>query len=477
MSDSVCPSEYANAIEFLMGRLNFERVPPKKYRKREYKLERMRYLLDRLGNPQQRLRIVHIAGTKGKGSTTATLAAISTATGMRVGAFMSPHLDRVEQRIAINGEPCSPADLVQLVARIRPVAEAMDCQVSASANESRGPTYFELNTALALLHFADQRVDLAILEVGMGGRLDSTNVCLPICSAITSISYDHMKQLGNTLEEIAAEKAGIIKQGIPVVSGVTASGARRVIAEVAANRHANLVQVGEDFKWHYYPPAKSGGEEQAATFDFEPSAGQPLRGARLSLLGRHQAANAAVALAIVGELEKQGFAFDEEAIRRGLADVRCPARIELVHRRPNIVVDAAHNVASVEALLTVLDECVSGRPRILVFASTRGKDVAGMLQRLVPEFDRIILTRYQNNPRAIPTDQLAAIVEGVSGATVGKVPAICHDPVAAWQAVRQVITPDALVCITGSFFIAAEMRDIVVADVGNSQPVISVSGG
>ncbi|MDH3717914.1 MAG: bifunctional folylpolyglutamate synthase/dihydrofolate synthase [Planctomycetota bacterium] len=485
---------YDDAIAFLLGRIDYERVPPQRYRNREYKLDRMRELLSRLHEPQQRLKVVHIAGTKGKGSTAAMLASMATAAGLRVGAFTSPHLDRVEERIAINGQACSPAELVRLVQQIRPEVEVMDDVASRSSttdSASRGPTYFELTTALAMLHFASQKVDLAILEVGMGGRLDSTNVCQPLCTAITSISYDHTRHLGDTLEKIAAEKAGIIKDRVPVVSGVKSPEAQNVIAATAAEHQAPLVQLDDDFDFSYHPPlcltpqdGQGAGLEDSrglatsrvheteswrGTLDYrerKSAGGRSYSGVRLSLLGRHQAANAAVALAIAGVLEGQGFSFTESAIRQGLASAVCPARVELVHSRPAIVVDAAHNVASIAALLEVLDECFPAGPRTLVFASTLGKDLRGMLAGLVPKFDRIFFTRYRNNPRGVPADDLAALTDEIAPAAGSgtKQVTVCKDPQATWQAVRRVAPPDGLICVTGSFFIAAEMRQVIVGD-------------
>ncbi|NIP85902.1 MAG: bifunctional folylpolyglutamate synthase/dihydrofolate synthase, partial [Planctomycetales bacterium] len=453
------PAGYEDALAFLLGRIDYERVPPEGYRSREYKLDRMRDLLSRLEDPQRQLKVVHIAGTKGKGSTAAMLASIAAAAGLRVGAFTSPHLDRVEERIAVNGQPCLPTQLVQLVEGIRPVVEAMDQEAgrsTAASSPARGPTYFELTTALALQHFAQQQVDLAILEVGLGGRLDSTNVCQPLCTAITSISYDHTRQLGNTLAKIAAEKAGIIKAGVPVVSGVTSSAARAVIAAQATVRGAPLLQWDEDFAFTYHPPggpvgyephprsAPGGGDDHQSVsnhFDYVQRSGpaeRSLLGVPLSLLGRHQAANAAVAVTIAGILERQGLPLNESAIRQGLATTRCPARVELVRLRPAILVDAAHNVASIEALGEVLDECFPAGPRWLIFASTVGKDIPGMLARLVTQFDRIFVTRYANNPRGVAVEELAVLAESAALATGARTQevTVCADPASTWQAVQ-----------------------------------------
>ena len=272
---SSCPTSYSAALEFLLSRIDYERSATVPYNRREFHLERMHELLDRLGNPHKSLKVVHIAGTKGKGSTAAMIAAILSAAGYRTGLYTSPHLDRIEERLAIDGCPCSPEQFVELLERVRPVVEAMDgagLRVGFSPRESvqgawaeahatpegdgalLGPTYFEITTAMAFLHFAEQAVDMAVVEVGLGGRLDSTNVVRPLVSVITSISFDHMKQLGATLDAIAREKAGIIKPGVPVVSSVLGDEPRWAIEEVARRCGSTISQLGVDFDFAYRPP-------------------------------------------------------------------------------------------------------------------------------------------------------------------------------------------------------------------------------
>jgi dihydrofolate synthase/folylpolyglutamate synthase len=292
------------ALRFLYGRVDYERVQSFPYDSEELKLDRMRQLLHRLGNPQQDLQVVHVAGTKGKGSTSAMLAAILTAAGYRTGLFTSPHLEQIEERLAIDGRICSSAELVDLVRQVRPVVEAMDREGSGwpSANS---PTFFEITTAMALLYFASRKTAVVVLEVGLGGRLDSTNVCRPRVSVITSISLDHMRQLGNTTEAIAWEKAGIIKPGVPLVSGVATPGPREVIRWICRRRHAPLAELGLDFSFEYTPPQRLESAPAMGALDFHyHSLGRAYScsGLAMGLLGRHQAANAATALAALDEL-------------------------------------------------------------------------------------------------------------------------------------------------------------------------------
>ncbi|HEY4312664.1 MAG TPA: folylpolyglutamate synthase/dihydrofolate synthase family protein [Pirellulales bacterium] len=447
-------NDYERATAYLIGRINYERAAAVTYGARQFKLERVQELLGQVGNPHQQIPIVHVAGTKGKGSTSAMIAAVLTAAGYRTGLFTSPHLERLEERIAIDAQPCSSEELVALVERLRPVVDRMDWEVAGDTDDC-GPTYFELTTVMALLYFAERQAQAAVLEVGLGGRLDSTNVCQPAVSVITSISYDHMRQLGNTLAEIAFEKAGIVKPGIPLVSGVTADEPRQVIEQVCRDRGSLLVQLGRDFDFRYYPPHLVDHHAGYGRIDYlDRSTQSPaLAGVPLGMLGRHQGANAAVAVATIAQLQAQEWQIDEAQIRAGLAAARSPARVEVMARRPTIVIDAAHNEASVEALLETLADSFAEQPRILIFATTQDKEVRAMMRLLLPRFDHVFLTRYRNNPRGVPVEELAEIA-AECGATNWRTYA---EPAEAWEAARAIATPDHLLCVTGSFFIAAEI--------------------
>jgi dihydrofolate synthase/folylpolyglutamate synthase len=451
-------TDYETALEFLLHRVNYERTSHIPYQSDGFKLDRMRQLLAAVGDPHLALKAVHIAGTKGKGSTAAMIAAVLMKAGYTTGLYTSPHLERIEERVAIDGAICPEARLVALAARLQ---EAVD----RIGETDGGPTFFEITTALAFLHFAESKVDAAVLEVGLGGRLDSTNVCRPEVTVITSISFDHMRQLGNTLAAIAGEKAGIIKPDVPVISGVVRDEPQQVIAERAREAHSPLYQRGVDFGFtrrlssaaaaeviDYWESRKDGLENSSAE----------IRDLALAMPGEHQAANAACAVAAVLRLNERGWEISEEAIRTGLAIARCPARIELLSGQPAVVLDVAHNPASIAALLDVLDERLPGRRKVLIFASSKDKDYAAMLRLVLAQFDAVVLTQYVQNPRAMEAEQLALVVREMTAPAHG--PAVIEaaaTPAEALARARRLAGPDDVLCITGSFFLAAELRPLL----------------
>lgn len=456
-------THYERALEFLYGRLNFERTDPVPYHKSVFKLDRMRGLLSRLDNPQHQAPIVHVAGTKGKGSTAGFVSAMACAAGYRTGCYTSPHLMKLEERFAFDGVPCRRDELIDLVAQIRPVVEAMDG--SAADADPSGPTFFEITTAMAFLYFRARQAQLIVLEVGLGGRLDSTNVCDPTVCVITSISFDHMRQLGDTLAAIAGEKAGIIKPGVPVVTGVTQAEPLRVIQRQADACLAPLLKATSDFDFEYYAPHGDAPESLPKMDLLRIRNGERqliARDVTLAALGQHQAANASLAWMVCDELQRRGFTIDEAARRQGLATGRCPARIEIVRRSPTVVVDTAHNAASIQALVQVLRESFPESKRTLILAASRDKDVAGMLHRLVPEFDTMICTAYLKNPRSMPADELlrhARRIATAEGAVLDIVQAAT--PTDAWNLAQRTDATDHLICATGSFFLAAEMKELL----------------
>jgi dihydrofolate synthase/folylpolyglutamate synthase len=463
------------ALDFLLRRINYERTTVVPYRTGEFKLDRMRRLMNLLGDPQDAVKAIHIAGTKGKGSTAAMIAAVLQAAGHRTGLYTSPHLERIEERIVIDGQPCPPTEFLKLAAEVQPAVEQLDRE--AAGDGENGPTFFEVTTAMAFLYFAQQHVAAAVLEVGLGGRLDSTNICRPEVCIITSISFDHTKQLGNTLAQIAAEKAGIIKPGVPVISGVINLEPQSVIAARAAELNAPLIQRGRDYDFTTgHRPLATGSQ----TFDYFEPARTPtieLRQIGLPLLGAHQSANAATSVAAIIQLRNRGWNISYDAIRRGLSETRILGRIEQLQSSPPIILDVAHNLASIEALLAALRENFTPRRRILIFASSKDKDYTGMLKLVLSAFDVIFLTQYIHNPRAVETGELLTIAqqlrntlpihlgegrgEGIRFGSKDKHhPTLhaCVRPTEALRLARAIAQSDDLICIAGSFFLAAELR-------------------
>lgn len=451
------PSRREEALDFLYGRINFERTSTIPYHSNHFKLDRMQRLLACLGNPQQRLKVVHLTGTKGKGSTAKMVAAVMQEAGYRVGLYTSPHLERLEERFVINDQPIDEATLVQLVMRLAPVVT--ECDAYSETLGERGVTFFELTTALAFLFFETQQVDLAVLEVGLGGRLDSTNVCQPLVCGITSISFDHTKQLGNTLAEIAREKAGIIKRGVPVVSGVTATEPAAVIREIAQQQEARLYERETDFEMDL------AADEQTLTYREKSSPAFSIEHLKLAMLGRHQFENAATAICLIRRLQEQGWKIGEEALRRGLASAQLPARFQVFPAnasRPTVVVDAAHNIASVDALLATLQRTFPHKPRVLIFGTSKDKDARGMMHALLPRFEHLILTQYVMNPRFTPVEELHAIVAESRQKSEHPTEIRCAPtPADAWKLSLGIQPQPAVIVIAGSFFLAAELLPLV----------------
>jgi dihydrofolate synthase/folylpolyglutamate synthase len=430
----------------------------------------MQRLLDALGSPHLRYGVVHVAGTKGKGSTVAMVAAILERGGHRVGRYMSPHVHDLEERISVNGRRITATDLVEACRRVARAMERL-----TGDDPSTVPTWFEVVTAMAMVHFSRNRVAVAVLETGLGGRLDATNVCDPFVSVITSVSLDHTAQLGRTVTAIAREKAGIVKPGRPVVSGVRTAAAARVVAAAADAAGARLYRLGKDFRirLHREPTPAADGRGRAAP-DRAAATGQTaLAGPslsidlgllsqsgerphiyRLGMAGTHQADNAALAVAAVRLLEPHGFPVDSHAIGEGLASVRLPARVELIPGRPAVVVDAAHNVASMRSLIDTILAAGPTSGAVLVFSAARDKEVRAMLESARRAFDSIVLTRFTSNDRALDSTSLSKAARQAGFRSIRTV----EPPVQALATARRLAGPGGLVCVAGSFFLAGEVR-------------------
>jgi len=460
--------------DFVNSRINFERLPSERYDLQDFKLDRVRELLRRLSDPQFQIPAVHIAGTKGKGSTAAMTAAMLTAAGYRVGLFTSPHIDSLGERMTVNGQLPTDAQMLEMLEAARLVVDEMD-----RLGPSMRCTFFECITAMAWTHFRLQQVDLVVLEVGLGGRLDATNICSPLVTVITSISRDHERLLGSTLAEIAAEKAGIIKPGAPVISGVTSPEPRDVIREFARANESPLYELGRDLQWSTAAEstatagAESGpsrnADEPFPPVTIETSTPWSRRVVRVPLPGRHQADNTLLAISACDLLNERGFPVNPPAIESGLETLKWPLRIEVLRRRPLTIVDAAHNDGSVESLIATL-RSLHCRKRILIFGTSRDKDTHGLLARLNGHFDHVILTRFVSNPRSVPLDGLQE-----AAARRLSIPFdLAESPTAAWLMALSRAHEEDLICAAGSFFLAAEMRNIVLAENSASPPSAQV---
>ena len=349
-------------------------------------LSRTRTLLAALGNPQRQLRFVHIAGTNGKGSTAAMMASCLRKAGYRVGLYTSPFINRFNERIQVDGQQIGDQELVELVEKVRPAAEAM----------TDVPTEFEIITALGMLYFAQRQCDVVVLEVGLGGTLDSTNVIdRPECAVITALGMDHVKELGPTLADIAAAKAGIIKEGCPVVSYGGVPEADAVIRRVAAEKHAQLTEV--DFGRLQV----DGGDLDQVTFDFD-----GLDRVRLPLIGSYQPRNAALAITALRVMREKGWNIPESAIRAGLETVQWAGRFELLRHHPAFVLDGSHNSHGMTATVQSLRDRFPGQKFVFLVSIMADKDVDKMLELLAPLAVRFV-TVAAHTPRAMPAQTLA----------------------------------------------------------------------
>jgi dihydrofolate synthase / folylpolyglutamate synthase len=437
---------YDEALAFWYGRVNYERKAPLPG---DLKLDRMRALLHRLGDPHEQLKTVHVAGSKGKGSTCAMLASVLRYAGYRTGLFTSPHLTDVRERIQVDGELIAKDELAGLMAEIKPAVEELE-----SAGEP--PTFFEVGTAVGFLYFLRRECDIAVIEVGLGGRFDSTNVLTPLVSVITNISLDHTQMLGETVEAIAFEKAGIIKPGVPVVSGVTDPGPRAVIERVANERGAPVAQFDRDFSFEPVFPGKRLEQQGIRLMSAVVRTSAYEWAIMVRLPGSHQVRNASLVVATVEQLDGAGFRIADADVREGLRNVKWPARFEFISTNPLSILDCAHNVASAQALVDTLRYYFLPRRRVLIFAVSGDKDVPGMFRVLAPHFRRFYLTRYQQSTRAVPPEQLAEMLPP----EVERV--VCPTPADAWHAAVADATPETLVVIAGSVFLAGELRPLLV---------------
>ena len=424
---------YNLALDYLYSFVDYSLKHASELAKADFNLDRMFALMETLGNPQNKYPIIHVAGTKGKGSTSALCASALKAAGYKVGLYTSPHLEDYVERIRVNGRPITHSRMVKLVEEIKP----------AVAKIPRLTT-FEITTALGFLAFARAGVDAAVIEVGLGWRLDATNVIIPKVSVITSLSMDHMAVLGDTLAKIAGEKAGIIKPGVPVVSSPQKKEALEVVLRVARDKSSPTLLVGRDIEYQLLESSLDGqtvqltDNLQPSTFTF-----------KLPLLGSHQLINAATAYTA---LKASGLRISNAAIQKGFSQVKWHARFEVVRRNPPVIFDSAHNDDSFARLRETLDKYFPGKEVYLIFGASEDKNIPGMFRELRSKIRKVIVTR-ADHPRALEMEKIQALAMQAGLHSEAVIPVSS----ALARAMELSARDGSIVLSAGSMFVTAEV--------------------
>lgn len=438
---------FRGAISYLDSLVNNERIIGPQYTSANYGLSRITRILAALENPHRTFKTAHVAGTKGKGSTSTMLAEMLRGCGMKVGLYTSPHLLDIRERIVVDGAMISDIDFAKMVSRVAAIAP------KAKVPE---PTYFEVLTAAAFLYFAEKKVDIAVVETGLGGRLDATNVITPEVVGLTNISFDHVAQLGSTLEAIAREKAGIIKKNVPIISAPQRPNVKEVFTQAAEAANASLRFSDEEVDFSY-------------RFEFSRDAGRHARicvttptsrfeHVQVPLAGEHQAVNCSVALRMLDVLKQRGFPIDDQRAVAGLANVNLPGRMQMIRENPRILVDGAHNAASIDALMRAIGQNITYDSMVVIFGCNKDKDISGMIRRIQLGADKVIFTA-SSSPRSAEPAELAAQYMEVSG----KMAQVGRNLDEAMHIATGAISREDIVCITGSFYLVADaMRKYVV---------------
>jgi len=438
---------YSKALRFLGSLNDFERLRIVRYNSQNFDLERMRTLLKRLGNPQDRFKSVHIAGTKGKGSTCAMIASMLQACGYQVGLYTSPHLIDVRERIQVDGQMISQAEFARLVRLVEPIVERMKPR----------PTYFDVLTAIAFKHFAEQDIEIAVVETGLGGRLDSTNVIKPEVTGITSISKDHMAQLGSTVARIAEEKAGIFKSGVPAISVQQDPEADVVLKRVAEKVGTSLDVTGQTIEFSFrFESSRMQGPHNRVCLSTPNSKFEHLA---VPLLGEHQAINCGLALSVIDRLKGRGFGKISDAkAMEGLSRTALAGRMEMLSQTPRVVADGAHNAASLDAMLRAIGQHIPYDSMVIIFGCCADKDVPGMLERIAAGADKVIFTRVNNIRSADPSELAARYTD-----QYGKMAQVAPTLDDALSIANRAVTKEDLICITGSFYLVGEAKKLFAA--------------
>ncbi len=435
---------YRSVLNFLRSVSNYESAPPVAYNKRTFKLDRMKKLLSALGNPEKEFKSIHVAGTKGKGCTSAMVACMLQGCGYKVGLYTSPHLTTVRERMTIDGVMPTEQEFTKLLARVA-------TEATKALGKDEDATYFELLTAASFVWFAESEVDFAVIETGLGGRLDSTNIIKPEVCGITNISYDHTALLGPKLTDIAEEKAGIFKKGVPVVSAPQEPEVMGVLKKAAEEMGSTFCVPGDDNEFSYrFEATRLLGPHTRLSLTTSRSRFEHLP---VPLPGEHQAINCSVALSMMDALKSRGFKIDDQKAIEGLGNVKIRGRMEMVRDEPRTLIDGAHNAASVEALMRAIGQTVPYDSMIVIFACQRDKDIAGMLQHVQLGADKIIFTSARTKRSADPHDLLQTFQESCT-----KMAQVAENLEDALSIAERAVSRDDLICITGSFYIVGEAR-------------------
>lgn len=434
---------YQQAIDYLFERTDYEKQERLRYNVTTFNLDRMQKLLSLLGNPHKKIHTVHIGGTKGKGSTATMLARMIEANGYKVGLYTSPHVVHLHERITINSTMISDSEMCGLLNRVYAPVEKL--------SKTDPPTFFEIMTALAFMHFLDNEVDIAVIETGLGGRLDSTNVIKPKVIGITSLSIDHQNLLGNTIDSIAKEKAGIFKRGVPTVTVQQEPSAMRVLKSQATAVQAPLSVTGSDIDFSQrFETSREHGPHTRICLTTPTSKFEHLR---VPLHGRHQAINCGLALAMLDKLKSAGYKIDNVKAAEGLYKVSLAGRMEMIWHDPRIMIDAAHNAASIQALIHAVGQNIPYDSMVVIFGCNSDKDVGGMLQMLQFGADKVIFTR-SNSPKAVSPEDLAEMYTEICGKMCQTAPSLGQ----ALQLARSAVSKEDLICITGSFYLIGQAK-------------------
>jgi dihydrofolate synthase/folylpolyglutamate synthase len=441
--------DYRNTISYISSFINFEKIPKYQYAA-AFKLERMNAILEALGNPHKDLDVIHVAGSKGKGSTCAITAYILKEAGYKVGLYTSPHLVDFRERIRIlnsdsqgSGEfegMIGEEEINEISEEIKPVAE------NFRKHDTMGnASFFEILTACAFLYFKKKQVDIAVLETGLGGRLDATNVAMPLASGITNISLEHTDKLGNTLSEIAHEKAGIIKEHGLVVSASQEKEAKDVIKKVCKEKNAKLYEIGKDIKYSIVSS-----DEKGQVFDLK-GPGYSYKNLELNLIGCHQIENASIGIGMLKLMDPDRFNIRESDIRKGLVKATWPGRLQVIQKNPYIILDGAQNSASAAALADSIKKLFNYKKLICVFGISSDKDIKGVSSILDAASDIIILTKAKNNPRA---EDISRLKQNFQSSRPGLEETSDIDE--AMQKALKLADKDDLILVTGSLFVVGD---------------------